>query len=340
MRLPTLAAIAFAAGSVNAAPHVSRHRQRTVKRAGDVGDGSTVMTFYGQSTEPTDLSEVCENDNFDIVILAFITSLNPPKLNMGKDTGSPSDAQKKQEGWELFDGTVAPEDGKSIADKISDCQGKGKKVMISFGGDERFSNATFSSEDEAKEAADQVWNLYLGGTDSTDLRPFGEKVTLDGLDLDNESGNGKFYQEFVTEMRSKMGTDSSRTYLMSAEPMCAFFNDADSSIPDSVLPMLDFVNIQFYNNEAQGIGGKDFNSAIQSWAKKFAAASPSPKLFLGVPGGEGAASTNIQSADEIKDTITSVKNMNITGFGGVGIWDAGFAMKDTAFPDAVKSSLA
>ncbi|KAI3397667.1 hypothetical protein diail_10538 [Diaporthe ilicicola] len=340
MRFPTLAAVSLAASIANAAPHASRHPQRTVKRAGDVGDGTTVATFFGQSTEPGDLSGVCADDNFDIVILAFITSLNPPKLNMGKDTGSPSDAQKKQAGWELFDGTVAPENGKSIADQISGCQEKGKKVMISFGGDSRFSNATFSSADEATEAADQVWNLYLGGTDSTDLRPFGDKITLDGLDLDNESGNGKFYKEFVTEIRNKMETDSSRTYLMSAEPMCAFFDQSESSIPDSVLPMLDFVNVQFYNNEAQGIGGSDFNKALQGWAKKFAAASPSPKLFLGVPGGEGAASTNIQSADEIKKTITSVKNMNITGFGGVGIWDAGFAMADEAFPDAVKSSLA
>lgn len=157
MRLQTLTAISIAACAANAAPHAPRHSQRTVKRAGEVGDGTSVMTFFGQSTKKTDLSEVCENDNFDIVILAFITSLNPPKLNMGKDTGSPSDAQKKQEGFELFDGTVAPEGGKSIADQISGCQEKGRKVMISFGGDERFSNATFGSEDEAKEAADQVW---------------------------------------------------------------------------------------------------------------------------------------------------------------------------------------
>lgn len=121
--------------------------------------------------------------------------------------------------------------------------------------------------------------------------------------------------------------------------MCKFFDDAESSIPDSVLPMLDFVNVQFYNNEAQGIGGSQFNSTIKAWAKKLAAASPSPKLFLGIPGGEGAASTNIQSADEIKKTINSVKNMNLTGFGGVGIWDAGFALVDEAFPEAVKSSL-
>lgn len=321
------------------------------------------MAFFGQSTKDTNttnLSDVCENENFDIVILAFITSLNPPRLDMGKDTGGASEAQEQkaeEEGWKLFDGTVAPEGAKSMAEQISKCQ-ENKKVMISFGGDSRFSNATFKSEEEAKNAADQVWyvspdgrrpadvngihrNLYLGGTDSNDLRPFGPDITLDGLDLDNESGNGKFYKEFVTELRSKMDSDDTKEggYLMSAEPMCGFFNDAESSIPDSVLPMLDFVSVQFYNNKDQGIGGSQFESAIKSWADKLAAVSPSPKLFLGIPGGEGAATSNIQSADEIKETITSVKDMKLTGFGGVGVWDAPFAMLDDAFPEAVKSSL-
>lgn len=134
-----------------------------------------------------------------------------------------------------------------------------------------------------------------------------------------------------------MDSDSSRKYLMSAEPMCGFVDEPESSIPDSVLSMLDFVSVQFYNNEPQGIGGKDFENNIKAWAKKLADAGP--KLYLGVPGGEGAAGTNVQSADEVKKTIESVKKMNLTGFGGVGIWDAGFAMVDEAFPEAVKSSL-
>lgn len=160
MRLPILAAISLAACSANAAPYAPHRSQRTVKRAG-VGDGTSVMAFYGQSKGSATLSEVCENDNFDIIILAFITSLNPPKLNMARDTGVPNDAQEKlkeEKGYGLFDGTAVPTGGMSLAEQISVCQEeKQKKVLISFGGDERYSNATFGSEDEAKEAADQVW---------------------------------------------------------------------------------------------------------------------------------------------------------------------------------------
>lgn len=155
MKTQTLAALSLAAGAVSAMPYNSQFPKHTVKRASAIGDGTDVMVFWGQSTG--DLSDVCADDSFDTVIMAFITSLNPPTLNLGKDTGSASDAQAGQSGWGLFDGTVAGANGKSLADQITDCQGAGKKVMISFGGDSRYSNATFASADEAKQAADYLW---------------------------------------------------------------------------------------------------------------------------------------------------------------------------------------
>ncbi|KUI58102.1 Endochitinase 3 [Cytospora mali] len=337
MKTQTLAAISLAAGAVSAMPYNSQFPKHTVKRASGFADGTTVATFWGQSTE--DLSDVCADASFDTVIMAFVTSLNPPKLNFGKDTGSPSSAQSAKSGWSLFDGTQTGTNGKSLAEQISGCQQAGKKVMISFGGDKNFSNATFSSSDEAKQAADYLWNLFLGGTDSQDLRPFGSDVTLDGVDLDNETGDGSYYEDLVTELRSKMNGNSTKQYYISAEPMCSFYDQSDSSIPDKILPQLDFINVQFYNNQQQGIGGSDFKTTIQAWAKKFANVSPSPKLFLGIPGGPKAATYNTQSVDEIKTTIESVKNMNLTGFGGVGIWDAGNAMQNTGFAAAVKSAL-
>lgn len=181
-------------------------------------------------------------------------------------------------------------------------------------------------------------NLFLGGTDSQDLRPFGSNVVLDGVDLDNETGDGSYYVDLVTELRSKMSSDSSKSYYISADPVCSEYTSSDASIPDDVLPKLDFVNVQFYNNQQQGIGGSAFETTLQGWGKKLTGVSPSPKLFLGIPGGTGAASTNIQSATEIKSTIQSAKSSN--DFGGVMIWDAGYAMANAGFPNAVKSALA
>lgn len=345
MYTSTLAAslLALGAATVNAAPHTANFPKHTVKRAAGVGDGTTVLGFWGQSYE--ELSDVCDSGNWDVVVMSFITSLNPPKLNLGKDTGSPSTAQSAKADWSLFDGTVAGANGQSLADQITACQGKGTKVMIAFGGDSRYCNSTFASSAEAVQSADYVWDLFLGGTGSEDLRPFGKDVILDGLDIDNEAEDGSYYIDFVKELRSKMGNSTSKSYYISADPMAAndatYTDDSATAIPDSILPYLDWVNVQFYNAGEQGVGGSAFQDTFNTWAKKLEAVSPSPKLFLGVPGATGAAGDGVQTPDEIKTTISTVQSWGVSDFGGVGIWDCGYAdLNNTGFAAAVKSSLA
>lgn len=345
MYTSTLAASLLAIGAVNAVPYSSPFpKHGTVKRAAGVADGTTVLGFWGQSYE--ELSDVCDSGNWDVVVMSFITSLNPPKLNLGKDTGSPSTAQSAKDGWSLFDGTAAGANGASLADQITACQGKGVKVMIAFGGDSRYCNSTFSSTSEAVQSADYVWDLFLGGTGSEDLRPFGKDVVLDGLDIDNEAEDGSYYIDFVKELRNKMSnsTSTSKSYYISADPMAAndatYTDDSQTAIPDSILPYLDWVNVQFYNAGEQGVGGSSFQDTFETWAKKLEAVSPSPKLMLGVPGATGAASDGIQTPDEIKTTIATVQSWGVADFGGVGIWDCGYAdMNNTGFSAAVKSSL-
>lgn len=148
---------ALAAGVVNAAPRSFQmlSEQTGLSKRGSFMTGKQVAVYWGQSTQ--DLSDVCSSGDYNVVILSFITSLIPPKLNLGKDTGSASTAQAKQSGWELFDGTVAASGGSSVASQITACQAKGIKVMISFGGTNTVSNSTFASASDAKTAAGYVW---------------------------------------------------------------------------------------------------------------------------------------------------------------------------------------
>ena len=62
-----------------------------------------------------------------------------------------------------------------LARDIKTCQAKGKLVTLSLGG--AVGNVSFAGDDQAKEFADTVWNLFLGG--SSDTRPFGNAI-LDG----------------------------------------------------------------------------------------------------------------------------------------------------------------
>lgn len=62
-----------------------------------------------------------------------------------------------------------------MASDIETCQAAGKIVTISLGG--ASGAATFSSDAQAETFADTIWNLFLGGSNSS--RPFGSAV-LDG----------------------------------------------------------------------------------------------------------------------------------------------------------------
>ena len=74
----------------------------------------------------------------------------------------------------VFPGSQLP-NCQFLAGAIQNCQNKGKIVTLSLGG--ATGAAGFSSDAQAVSFADQIWNLFLGGTSS--IRPFGDAV-LDG----------------------------------------------------------------------------------------------------------------------------------------------------------------
>ena len=101
-----------------------------------------------------------------------------------------------------------------LASDIEYCQNQGKAVTISLGGGG--ASVGFTDDSEAQSFADQIWNVFLGG--SSDNRPFGS-VVLDGfvfidaascvrliesysVDLDIEGGSETGYAAFITQLRT------------------------------------------------------------------------------------------------------------------------------------------
>lgn len=62
---------------------------------------------------------------------------------------------------------------------VKQCQSKGKAVLLSLGG--AAGAYGFSDDQEAKDFAHMIWNLFLGGSSPT--RPLDDAV-LDGVDLE------------------------------------------------------------------------------------------------------------------------------------------------------------
>ena len=110
-----------------------------------------------------------------------------------------------------------------VAASIKTCQARGKKLRLSLGGAAGVYG--FSSDADAQQFAQIIWQMVLGGTASGWPRPFGDAV-LDGVDLDIEGGGATGWAAFVTALRA-LYTDaasnpSGRKFLIGGAPQCPF----------------------------------------------------------------------------------------------------------------------
>lgn len=318
----------------------------TLTRRSNILDGKSVATWWGQDTH--ELKDLCADSSFDIIMLSFLTKLSPPGLNLGAHAGGPSAAQTAK-GWgDLIDGTVAPTGSTSLASQITACQAAGKKVMVSFGGDSGKSDAKFSSNAEATASAIQLYDLLLGGRNTTNVpanvRPFGT-VNLDGVDLDNESGQNAFYPTFVSTLRYLMNAEKrSSPYYISGSPQLTDVSNTNGNIPDSIYQFLDFVNVQFYNNpqDTGELGHPDFVARVGQWNDKIQKLNKATKLMVAAPVSTLAATgkdVGVRSAADITSDINAVQAKKYSQFGGFSLWAGGWAMDNGNWQQAVKKAL-
>lgn len=139
-----------------------------------------LAVYYGQSpaTAKMSLKDLCQNENVDIVVLAFLTEFFAgggfPKLNFGSACGGQTPEMKEAGASGLLH---CPD----MASHISVCQSLGKKVLLSLGGS--IAVSAFASDSQASEFATTLWDLFGAGTGvDPGLRPFGS-VKIDGFDV-------------------------------------------------------------------------------------------------------------------------------------------------------------
>lgn len=165
----TLAALGLAATVAQALPSAP-----LVDRAA----AGKLTVYWGAEDDSTTLQNVCDDSSYDIVNLAFLAYFHGaggyPRIEISGLDG-PSAAQQKA-------GATGLKDGSKLVPAIKSCQKNGKKVILSMGGANDYADVKLKNDADGEKIADQVWNLFLGGTDHKELRPFGD-VKLDGVDL-------------------------------------------------------------------------------------------------------------------------------------------------------------
>ncbi|KAF9933105.1 Chitinase 1 [Mortierella alpina] len=264
---------------------------------------TNVVNYWGQNgaSAEGDLAEYCQNDTIDILVLAFLARIedNLPGLDFANHCK------------ETYPGTSILHCPK-MAQDIKFCQSQGKAVILSIGG----ASGSYAIGDSAagQAFAKTIWDMFLGG--SSETRPF-EDAILDGVDLDLEDGATQGYVGFLETLRDSFA-GSSRQYYITGAPQCPMPNRWFE--PMMVSSWFDMLFVQFYNHNCGADKGSFNFAAWNEWATS-SSINKSVKIYLGVPGGPGAAGSNVLSADQLIEVISQVQSYS--NFGGVMMWDAG-----------------
>ncbi|KAI0303644.1 glycoside hydrolase superfamily [Multifurca ochricompacta] len=298
-----------------------------------------VLGYWGQNsygaTHTSDtanwqktLSFYCQDNSIDAFPLAFLDVAfdtgGLPSINLANICNVNDDS--------VFPGTDLP-NCSFLASDIQACQAKGKIVTISIGG--ATGAVSFTSDAQAQQFADTIWNVFLGGSSST--RPFGSAV-LDGVDLDLEGGSPSHWSAFVTQIRSH-ASGASKKYYITGAPQCPFPDAYLGSVINAV--GFDAVYVQFYNNYCGLQAFNDPNSwnfaQWDNWAKTVSP-NKNVKVYIGAPAASLAAGSGYVSASTLATYALQTRSQ-YSSFGGVMLWDASQAYANGNFAASIKSAL-
>jgi len=293
----------------------------------DITRKDNLAVYWGQDGAGTqqNLAFYCADDTIDVIPLAFLYIFRGQGGDPVVDLGSACSDWNA----DVFSGTDLV-NCPSMATDIQTCQSKGKLITLSLGG--ATGQVGFSSDSQAQTFADQIWNLFLGGSSST--RPFGNAV-LDGVDLDIESGTAAHYAAFVNRIRSH-ASGASKKYYISAAPQCPY---PDAYIGDALnAASFDAIYVQFYNNYCGLDHASDYNFATwDNWAKTVSP-NKNVKIYIGAPGSAEAAGDGYVDVSTLSNYVSQAQEQ-FSSFGGVMLWDADTAYTNGRFDKAIKTAM-
>ncbi|KAJ7181932.1 glycoside hydrolase superfamily, partial [Mycena filopes] len=262
--------------------------------------------YWGQNSyagveSQKNLGFYCQDHSINAIPVAFVDEFfgpgGLPTINL---------ANSCQNG--TFPGTNLL-DCRSMSDQIQSCQANNVLVTISLGGGD--STVGFSSDQEAAQFGETIWNLFLGG--DSDTRPFGAAI-LDGVDLDIEQGPSVGYGAFVNKIRT-LSSNNTKRYYVSAAPQCQF---PDAYVGDALnTAEFDMIYVQVcYTTHRVNVHNVPQQDA---WAKNQSHNSD-VKVYIGAAASHTAAGSGYVNGSILGDIAIATQRA-FSSFGGVMLWD-------------------
>jgi chitinase len=268
----------------------------------------------GSNYQEKSLSDVCSEKAVDMVIITYLNQFfdfnnayKAPTLNLASLHCNATFKVKFPDLLNCSD----------IGKDIKTCQEKGKKVMLSLGGP----NGTYGFEDlyQAGNFAVLIWQMFLGGSNASLVRPFGDAV-LNGIELDIRNHRLYGYKEFVRSLRYIIDHNQNKTkYYISAKVSCA---DNSTELISHLLSQrsLHFITLHLYCSPCHYAGPPYDSNFTYIWSQwKSIVNNLQIQMFLGLI----AKSINNCQCIDRDNTAHLLKLVSKTAsFGGVMIWDS------------------
>nr|XP_048323117.1 acidic endochitinase-like [Ziziphus jujuba var. spinosa] len=271
----------------------------------DCGGGGGIAIYWGQNSNEGSLAEACNTGLYDYVNIASLIQFGGGR-DLGLNLAGHCDPARN---------TCT-----KIGREIKTCQSLGVKVLLSIGGGA--ATYSLSSAEDAKHVAHQIWNSYLGGTDSSATRLFGHDAILDGVDFHIGGRSNLYYDDLAIYLKELYDQQGTKTYYLAAAPQC-FYPDyyLDAAIKTG---LFDFVWVQFYNNPpCQYNANAGVDLFLDSWNNDWTPTN-AKKLFLGLPASPDAAPSGGYIIPEILNNEVLPIIKKTPKYGGVMLWNRYF----------------
>ncbi|KAI9340824.1 glycoside hydrolase superfamily [Obelidium mucronatum] len=264
------------------------------------------------------LAHYCNTGYYNVINLAFLNSFGGGDNHFSIAFGSFS--VDKYGGSYVYKGTGFETNPIWIVNQylqlgmdIQACQAAGVKIMLSLGGDQA-SPYKFVAGD-GKAYANLFYNVFLEGT-AGPVRPFGQGVVLDGIELDVEKNDNPAVWtpemiDFITTLR-----ELSPKTTIAIVPQCYLgLIGKDANVGDVIsatYEMINYVIVQYYNNPQCSY---PFGFNFDSWKTLFPGS-----IILGLAGDwTSAISGGFLEPGPLQAVYDMVKTD--PQFGGLSVYD-------------------
>uniref|UniRef100_A0A0D9V037 chitinase n=1 Tax=Leersia perrieri TaxID=77586 RepID=A0A0D9V037_9ORYZ len=274
--------------------------------------GGSIAIYWGQNGNEGTLASTCDTGNYAFVNLAFLCSFGSgqtPQLNLAGHC-------------DAYSGTCA-----NLTADIAHCQSMGVKILLSIGGGA--GGYSLTSNQDAHDLAQYLWENFLGGHPSSDTkRPLGNAV-LDGIDFDIEGGNPDYYGALASYLKSY-----NENVLLSAAPQCPYPDQWVGKALDTGL--FDYVWVQFYNNPPCQYAGGSAANLVEAW-HQWTAGVHAKGIFLGLPASPGAAGSGFIPVGSLESQVLPALKTS-SKYGGVMLWSRYYDDQD-GYSSAIKKAV-